>query len=515
MRRNRDTVGAVNLADSILDDARKAGQASRPALLYADRTVSYGALADDVDRFGSALLRLGLKPGDRMVLVGADSPELVAAFLGGMRVGVVGIPASTRISADDLALVVVESEARVLVCDEEVRPTCASALGIANTGCRLLSTNDPAGLATRARTSTPAAPELPDDAEAFWVCSSGSTGRPKGIAHRHQSLPDVCLAFHRDVLQLVPGDVVLCTSKLPFAYTIGNGLFAPLALGLTIVLDAAWPTVGRTLDLIALHHPRVVFSTPTHFAGLLNLSGEPRWDAVRGVEHVVSAGERLPPSLLAGWREATGRPIRDAYGCSETVFLTLAAEPDSSPGSVGRPLPGVRARLVPRPGDDSGIGELRVQHPFLASGYGPRVEEARRRFVDGWFRTGDLFEVDSAGCWHHRGREDERIKVAGQWVGIPEIEAVLGSHPAVATGIAVAARDDKGRDRVAFCLIPAAGLAPEEAVNQVMDAAVALLPRVKRPRWVRAFEAFPRTTTGKVQRRGLRALIEAESQPPE
>ena len=503
-----DTVAAMssNLADSILHAARRADQISRTALRFGDRTVSYGALADDVDRFGGALQRLGLRPGDRMVLVGADSPELVAAFLGGMRVGVVGIPASTRISADDLALVLVESEARVLVCDASVRPTCASALAIADTGCRLLSTNDPAGLATRARSGTLVAPALADDAEAFWVCSSGSTGRPKGIAHRHQSLPDVCLAYHRDVLKLVPGDVVLCTSKLPFAYTIGNGLFAPLALGLTIVLDAAWPTVERTLDLIARHRPRVVFSTPTHFGGLLELREDPRWEAVQGVEHVVSAGERLPPSLLAGWRAATGRPIRDAYGCSETVFLALAAEPDSSPGSVGGPLPGVGVRLVPRPGDDSGI---------LATGYGPRVQEAKRRFVDGWFRTGDLFEVDAAGCWHHRGREDERIKVAGQWVGIPEIEAVLGSHPAVAAGIAVAARDDKGRDRVAFCLIPTAGLDPEEAVNQVMEAAVTLLPRVKRPRWVRALEAFPRTTTGKVQRRGLRALIEAESQPPD
>lgn len=505
---------ASNLADSILAGARAPARAARPAILFEDRIVTYGELADEVDRFGSALLRLGLRAGDRMMIIGADSPELVAAFLGGLRVGVVGIPASTRISTDDLALILAESEARVLVCGEGVRPTCEAGLALAGTGCRLLSSDDPAGLASRARAAPLAPATLLDDAEAFWVCSSGSTGRPKGISHRHQDLDDACLAYHRDILGLVPGDVVLCTSKLPFAYTLGNGLFAPLALGLTLVLDPAWATVQGTLSLIARHRPRVVFSTPTHLAGLLALRTEERWTAVEGVEHVVSAGERLPPSLLAGWRAVTGRPIRDAYGCSETVFLALAAEPDASPGSVGAPLPGVAARLVPREGDSSGIGELLVRHPFQATGYGPRIEEAGRRFVEGWFRTGDLFAVDDAGCWHHQGREDERIKVAGQWVGLPEIEATLGGHPAVSAGIAVSARDRGGRDRVAFCLIPAPGVTPEDAVNQVIGAAERQLPRVKRPRWVRAFEAFPTTTTGKIQRRGLRALIEAESQPP-
>ena len=490
----------VHLADSILAAARQASWADRPAILFDDKQLTYSELADAVDRFGGALLRLGLEPGERMLLVGQDSPELVAAFLGSLRVGVVPILASTRMAADDLALMVEQSAARVLVCDAAVRPICAAALALMDSPCRLLATDDPSGLADRARTGPLLAPDLPDGAEAFWVCSSGSTGRPKGITHLHQALPDACLAFHRDVLGLVPGDVVLCVSKLPFAYAIGNGLLAPLALGLTLVLDRAWPSVPRTLELVARHRPRAVFSTPTHFRGLFDSRGDPRWQALSTVEHVVSAGERLPTTLLAAWRDTTGHTIRDAWGASETIFLGLAADADCTPGSVGRPLPGVEVTLEPRPGDD-GIGELLVRHPFMAG--------------DGWFRTRDLFSVDASGCYHHQGREDERIKVAGQWVGLPEIEAVLAAHPAVAAGVAIAARDPEGRDRVAFCLLPAAGVDPEAAVAQVIAAADAWLPRVKRPRWVRACEAFPRTTTGKIARRGLRALIESESRPPE
>lgn len=508
----------VNLADSVLAAARQPDRVDRSAILFEDTSVTYGELADAVDRFGGALLRMGLVPGDRILIVGHDSPELVAAFLGGMRVGIVGILASTRSGADDLALIAGESEARVLVCDAPLRATCTQALSIlassGSSGCRLLSTDDPAALADRARVTPTPSPALPDDAEAFWVCSSGSTGRPKGISHRHQALPDACLAFHRDDLGLAPGDVVLCASKLPFAYAIGNGLLAPLALGLTIVLDRAWPSVARTFELVTRHRPAVLFSTPTHFRRLFAARGDPRWRALRRIEHVISAGERLPRTLATSWIESTGHHLRDCWGTSETVFLGLAADAGSTPGSVGGPLPGVALRIDPRPGDD-GLGELLIRHPFLASGYGPRTQEAARRFVDGWFRTGDLFVVDDAGCYHHRGREDERIKVAGQWVGLPEVEAVLGAHPAVESGVAVAARDPAGHERVAFCLIPAHGVEPQDAVAQVLAAAEEQLPRVKRPRWVRAFEAFPRTTTGKIARRGLRALIESESRPPE
>lgn len=503
----------TNLADSVLADARHPDRVDTVAILIDNERITYGQLADAVDRFGGALRRLGLQPGDRMVIVGQDSLELVAAFLGAMRVGVVGILAPTRISADDLALVVDESGAKILGCDAALRPTCEAALTHVGTACRLLSTDDPSGLADRARVDAFTAPDLAEDAEAFWVCSSGSTGRPKGISHRHQALPDACLAFHRDVLGLQPGDVVLCVSKLPFAYAIGNGLLAPLALGLTIVLDRRWPSVARSFELVTRHRPRVVFSTPTHWQSLFEQRGDPRWRKLAAVELLVSAGERLPVPLAEAWTGTTGQVIRDAWGTSETVFLGLAADPSCSPGSVGKPLPGVEVRLEPRDGDD--VGELLIRHPFQATGYGPRREEAARRFSDdGWFRTADLFRIDDAGCWHHMGREDERIKVAGQWVGLPEIEAVLGAHPAVSAGVAVAARDPQGRERVAFCLLPAHGVEPQEAVARIIEAAEQL-PKVKRPRWVRAFEAFPRTTTGKIQRRGLRALIEAETRPPQ
>ncbi len=227
----------------------------------------------------------------------------------------------------------------------------------------------------------------------------------------------------------------------------------------------------------------------------------------------VSAGEHLPPSLVSAWRRHSGRAIANCYGCSETIFLAFTGDGDTAtPGSVGTPVPGVETKLEARTlaGGGRRSGRLYLRHPFMASGYGPLEEETARRFQDGWFATGDLFEIDDAGCWHHRGREDDLVKIAGQWVHVREVEDAVSAETAVAEAAAVTAHDRDGLLRIALFLVPAAGQAPDAVVATVRAALELRLPTYKRPRWIRSTPALPRTTTGKVQRHRLRRLIETD-----
>lgn len=501
----------MNLVDALLHDKTDAAET---ALVTDGETWSYRQLAASVNRFGNALRALGAAPDARVLFAARDTPNLVAALLGAMKVGAVAVVASTRASVDDLAQIVSQSQPSLIVCDPPFLDTCRQGAGRAGSPVVLLCSAGSAAvqssLSARAATCSDrllATPRGPGD-EAFWVCSSGSTGTPKGVVHTHRVLHRACTAFHQDTLGLRRGDRVFCTSKLSFAYTLGNALLAPLQLGLAVVLEADWATPERTLEIIDRHAPRAVFSTPSLYRAMLNCAASAR---LAHVAHFVSAGEHLPEAVSGAWRQLTGRGIANCYGCSETVFLALASEPgESTAGSVGKPLPGVDVRIEPLPDDSSGShrGMLHLQHPFLAIRYGSEATPGGGRLRDGWLATGDVFEIDDSGCWHHRGRTDDLVKIAGQWVYVCELEEIAVVQRGVAEAAAVTARDADGMIRLGLFVVPDHG---EDAAALLAAAEQQLaerLPRYKRPRWLRAVASLPRTTTGKIQRARLRQWIE-------
>ncbi len=490
------------------------------AIVSPDVTWSYRDLKRAINRYGHALGDLGVGAGERVVYLTRDTPEFVAAFFATVKIGAAAVVVSTRTPLDDLSYLVEQCAPRLLVFDSGSRELAHAALARGHgalAGTCLDGAHDGRpGLDTLTRTAADVLASAPAEPrrEAFWVCSSGSTGRPKGVVHTRRALHPACTYFHRETLALVPGDRVFCSSKLSFAYALGNGLLAPLSLGLTLLLDPDWPTVESALETVARRRPTAVFSTPSLYRAILHQAVAEDWSALGRVRRFVSAGEHLPPSLVSAWRRHSGRAIANCYGCSETIFLAFTADADTAtPGSVGTPVPGVETRLE-APTQTAGgrrSGRLHLRHPFMTSGYGLLEEETARRFQDGWFATGDLFEIDASGCWHHRGREDDLVKIAGQWVHVREVEDAVSAEAAVVEAAAVTAHDRDGLLRIALFLVPAAGRAPQTVVESVRAALEHRLPTYKRPRWIRSAPGLPRTTTGKVQRHRLRQLIEAET----
>ena len=500
----------MNAAEHLLGEAALARHGARNALVCGGETLSYRALAAEVGRAANALRALGVRPGERVLLLLRDTPEFVAAWLGAVQAGAVAVGLNTKLGEEDYRHILADSGARLLIAEDALLGALGP-LAAQLAGEQRLAAS--AAWREALRRAPPRAafhPTQPGDT-AFWLYSSGTTGRPKGIVHAHR---DVLPAgqVQREVVGLVPGDKVFATSKLFFAYALENGLLGPLALGATAILHPDWADVDEIQAIVARHQPSAVFSVPTFYRRLLALPAE-QLAPFRAVRHFISAGERLPEPMFEGWRAATGREILSVYGMSET-FCVIMATPPGAAGAQrsGRPLRGVEVRLLDEDGRELGAGEpgvLWLRHPALSTGYANQPEATREQFRDGWFCTRDVFLRDAQGYYSHQGRSDELVKVAGQWVQPGDLEEVVQNLPSVAEAACVPAPDADGFERLAL-FVAARGSDPAAALAAAAAACEQKLPRHKRPKWILPIAELPRTATGKVQRFKLRELIDQQ-----
>jgi benzoate-CoA ligase len=451
-----------------------------------------------------------------VLLLMRDTPEFAAAWLGALHAGAVAVALNTKLSEAEYRHIRADSGAKLAIVEDVfawARPDLtteqASEGGLVIAGASAepsLSWRD--ALARAAPQATPCAMRAEDPA--FWLYSSGTTGKAKGIVHAHRSLLPAGQA-QREVVGLAPGDKTFATSKLFFAYALEHGLLGPLATGATAILEPDWPDAETVLKHVAQHRPAAFFSVPTFYRRLLAL-GAGRLGPFRQVRRFVAAGERLPGAVIEAWRVATGGEILSLYGMSETFSACLVTPPGSSNGArTGKPLAGVETQLRTPTGEAAAAGEpgeLWLRHPALALRYANLPEQTAAQFRDGWFCTRDLFVEDAEGFLSHRGRSDELLKIAGQWVQPGELEEAVAAEPTITEAACVQVTDDEGFERLALFI--AARGEDAEALAAASRVCEAQLPRYKRPKWIRTVAELPRTDTGKVQRFKLRELIERE-----
>jgi acyl-coenzyme A synthetase/AMP-(fatty) acid ligase len=506
----------MNAAEHLLGSAALERHGGRVALACGDATLSYAQLAAQVKRAAGALAGLGVARGDRVLLLMRDTPELAAAWLGCVWRGAVAITLNSQLTEDDFHFVRSDSGARLAIVEDAYAasvPGFVSALArerrIAIAGATRDAIPGWREALDAASPDTPSYAADPLDA-AFWLYSSGTTGRPKGIIHAHKDLLPAGQVL-REVISLAPGERVLATSRLFFAYGLENGLLGPLSVGATAVLEPDWTDVERVCRLVARHRPAAFFSVPSYYRRLLALGAE-ALASFKHVRHFFAAGERLPESMAEKWHAAVGGEILSVYGMSETFCVAMVTPLGETPaGHTGKPLREVEVRLLTLEGDEAAVGEpgvLWLRHPALALGYANRHEQTRDQFRDGWFCTKDVFIRDARGYFAHQGRADELIKVAGQWVKPSDLEEAVLGEPEIAEAACVPMRDADGFERLALFVAPSGEAA--DAVGAAKRACAARLPRHKQPKWVRAVQGLPRTATGKVQRFRLREMLERE-----
>jgi benzoate-CoA ligase family protein len=505
----------ANAVGAFLDDTIGRGAGDRPAIVTSSETVTYRELLARVGRAGNALRGLGVEPEQRVALLLPDGVEWVAVFLGALRIGAVAVPLNTRLPATEWAAMLRDSRARVLIADAvrlaELRPALGDfphlrTVPATGEGAKSLQ-------ALLAAAEPECAPEpVSGDDMAFWLYTSGTTGGPKAAVHVHRNLL-ACRHYGMDVLQATERDRIFATSKLFFAYALGNALLIPLYVGAPAYLDPAWPEPAGVLQVLQTFGPTLFFSVPTFYGRLLRADLPP--DAFRSVRACVSAGERLPPELYFAWRKRFGVEILDGLGATETIFMVLANRPGRSrAGSAGQPVSGTEVRLLDGEGRavaDGEPGVLHVRTPSSCTGYWNRLDVSRRTFAGEWFRTGDVLTRDADGFYYHDGRDDERFKVAGLWVTPGEVETVLRSHPEVIEAGVVGAIGDGGLLKPVAFVVPRVASAAETLPEALAAHAAARLPAHQRPRQIRVVEELPRTVTGKLQRYVLREWAEHRS----
>jgi benzoate-CoA ligase family protein len=499
-----------NAAPLFVDAPVEEGHGEHTALVTPAGRVTYAGLRRLTDRAARALRALGVEPEQRVALLMADGPGWAATFFGALKLGAVAVPLNTRLGRADLRTILGDCRPRVLVAD---RPLLAAA-GIDDAAVGAHAVLDFDTLVRDAPDGPVPAEPVGADAMAFWLYTSGTTGSPKAAVHCHRTLP--ACRHYLDLVGVTPADRVFATSKLFFAYALGNLLLIPLFARAASYLHPGWPDPAAVATVMGEFAPTIFFSVPTIYARLLR--ADLPADTFRSVRFCVSAGERLPGEVYDAWRARFGVEILDGIGATETVFMVLSNRPGQSrAGSSGVPVPGSEARLLDaegRPVADGEEGVLWVRTPSLAAAYYKRLDHSRRTFVGDWFRTGDVYRREADGHHVHCGREDDFFKVAGQWVSPVEVESVLLRHPEVVDGGVVGAPEAGGLIKPFAFVVPRDPAGSVEAlradVRRFLETALA--PH-QRPREIRIVSELPRTATGKLQRFRLRELADSPPAP--
>ncbi|HTP66493.1 MAG TPA: AMP-binding protein, partial [Geobacteraceae bacterium] len=334
-------MGTANAAVELLQRNLKR-HPDKVAYFCGNRVLTYRGLDLACRRFARLLRTLGIAPGERVVIALPDCFAFPVTFLGCLLTGAMAVAAGSALRDEDLAHVVGDSGARLLVSHaDQASRHAAICSGVAQIAC-----DDQGHCKVSALSTASDAPYHPAaDDFAYMLYSSGSTGRPKGIPHRHKSLLLPCELVGSGVLGIRGTDVIFSTSKLSFCYGLINSLSFPLHFGASAVLNPGKPDMPAILALIGQHRPTVFFSVPTVYRQIALNCAEPELKLTMRL--CCSAGEQLPALLFEEWRRLTGLEIIDGIGASELSHHFICNVPGRAvAGSAGRVVPGYRVRLV-------------------------------------------------------------------------------------------------------------------------------------------------------------------------
>jgi len=476
-----------------------------PALLWEDRILTFEDLEAASRDIANGLLERGAQNGERVALGLPNSPELVISVLGVLRSGAALVPLNPAATPDELAHVIGDCGARVVITHEGQ----ASRLRAAGLNIPVVTdVNDLKG-------SPGKAPPSESEDAALVVYTSGTTGLPKGVVLSHRALLWNLSAIARE-WRRTGSDRLLLALPCFHLHGLGLGILGSLLAGSSIVLRRRF-AAEETPQLLARYGCNVFFGVPTMYNRLVRLPQRTitSTDLCR-MRLWVSGSAPLTPATHDRFRERFGYALMDRYGMTETGFvLSTPYDEPRRPGTVGRPLSGIEVRLVdPESADvrrlvpvpDGEIGEILVRGPSLFSGYWQRPEETKRGFVEGFFRSGDLAVRDTDGMYRIAGRRSvDIIKSGGFKIGAIEIESCIQLHPAVAE-VAVVGVPDADRGETIVAVVTAVSGVSLHGEELRAFAREHLAPHKIPARFV-FMDEIPRTGPGKFKKKELLAKL--------
>jgi len=525
--------GGLNIAHEAVDRHAAGPIRNRVALRWLGRDgavldFTYADLREQSNRFANLLGELGVKRGERVFVLSGRIPHLYIAALGAWKYGAVFCPLFSAFGPEPIFQRLRRGDARVLVTTDSLNRRKVAALRERLPHLRhlLLTDGEDApekGTWSIKRRLDKASREFeipPTDPEemASLHFTSGTTGMPKGAVHVHQAVLTHYMTG-KYVLDLHPDDIFWCTADPGWVTGTSYGIIAPLAHGVTNLVDEADFDAEQWCRILEEQKVSVWYTAPTAIRMLMRSSIKPRekFDLNR-LRLVHSVGEPLNPEAVLWGEEALGLPIHDNWWQTETggIMISNYAAMEIRPGSMGRPLPGVEAVIVRRTGEDSvemveepGVeGELALKPgwPSMFRGYLHDEERYRKCFVGGWYITGDLAFRDADGYFWFVGRADDIIKTAGHMVGPFEVESALMEHPAVAEAGVIGKPEPTIGELVKAFIALKPDFEPSESLRlEILGFARKKLGSAVAPKEIAFTESLPKTRSGKIMRRLLKA----------
>ncbi|MCC5810955.1 MAG: AMP-binding protein [Ectothiorhodospiraceae bacterium] len=504
----------ADVVDAYAEDPHKLAMIWRNAQ-GEERRLTFRDISESSNRLANALNALGITRGDRVLVVLPRIPEWQISMVACLKAGIIPIPCVEMLTERDLQYRVEHAGAKAVIT------TAANTLKFGFAGGKLLrfSVGEVSGWHNWETVVSAASPDYDPvrtgaEEPAIMYYTSGSSGHPKGVTHAARALYAWRVsAWHW--LDLGEDDLMWCTADTGWSKAGTSILFGPWSCGTPVLFYDGPFEPQRRLAMLRDEGVTVFCAAATELRRLLDEDADPA--GFPRLRLTVSAGESVNPAVVKQWSARMQTPLLDGYGQTETLMtvLNFQAMP-VKPGSMGRPLPGTEALVLDdheaRPVEVGRAGRLaiRLPNPQVMLGYWNDPERSRQSItrVDGeeYFVTGDRVLMDEDGYLFYQGRDDDLINSAGYRIGPLEVENALMEHPAVQECAAVASPDpERGEVVKAFVVLRQGYYGDATLVRTLQDHAKTLTAPYKYPRKMEFVDELPKTPTGKLRRKVLRA----------
>jgi acetyl-CoA synthetase len=527
--------GGLNIAYEAVDRHAKSPRRDHLAIRWLGKNgevqdYNYGRLQELTNRFANVLEDLDVQKGDRVYALAGRIPELYIAALGTLKHRVVFCPLFSAFGPEPIRARLTIGGAKVLITTQSLYERKVKAIrssvpslehvlliGDEHQPTNVPNTHDYLRLMEKAEDSYDIRPTAPEDT-ALLHFTSGTTGTPKGAVHVHKAVVahhitgKLALDFHKD-------DIFWCTADPGWVTGTSYGIIAPLTNGITSIIDEGDFDADRWYGILQSQKVTVWYSAPTAIRMLMKAGADVvrKYD-LRSLRFLSSVGEPLNPEAVVWSKEVFGLPFHDNWWQTETGGIMIAnfASMDIRPGSMGRPLPGIDAALV-RKREDGSVEEilapevqgelaLRPGWPSMFQAYWNEPERYNKCFAGGFYLTGDLAKRDKDGYFWFVGRKDDVIKTSGHLIGPFEVESALMEHKAVAESGVIGKPDPMAFEVVKAFVVLRKGFEPSEILQrELLGFARMRLGAVVAPKEIEFVSSLPRTRSGKIMRRLLKA----------
>jgi len=519
--------GKINSAYNVVDRHAKGSNRDKVALIYDDsegrvQKITFWQLYQEANKFANLLKKLGVERQGRVFIFLQRRPEAYAAFIGTIKYGAIASPMFPAFGPDAIKDRLLDSGAVAIITDNELKQRVYQVKNHLPELKHIIVVDEddpPAGEVSYNKEMASASPEfetVPMDPEEFqfMLYTSGTTGKPKGVVHAHRGIVQQTLTTSW-VLDVHEDDVYWCTADLGWVTGVVYGVLGPWSNGVTQVGLGGRFDPEKWYKTIQDHGVTIWYTAPTAVRMLMAKGDElpAKYDLSR-LRALYSVGEPLNPEGVKWALDVfDNKPFHDTWWQTETgsILITNFPEMPIKPGSMGKPLPGVEAQIVDEDGNILPQGEegnlvIRPGWPSMMRQIWKNPAKYNEYMRNDWYYTGDTAQIDKDGYFWYVGRADDVIKTSGERVGPFEVESALIEHEAIAEAGVIGKPDQlRGNIIKAFIVLTPGHTESDELKTEIQKFVKSRLAGHAYPREIEVVKTLPKTRSGKIMRRLLRA----------